>query len=72
MNPSVALLRQKVEAALSELTAAEGALESALLQLQPGVRAEKVTISAAVGSAFARVRAAREELARLQEQVDSD
>ena len=72
MKPTVALLRQQVETALSELSAAEDALGLAIEQLQPGVRAEKVTVTAVVENAFARVRAARMELARLREQVDSD
>lgn len=71
MKAAGTLLRQ-VEAALSEVTAAEHALEAALSDLERGLRAEKVTISAVLENAFARVRAARSSLAELREQVDGD
>lgn len=65
-------LRQRVEAALAEVTVAEGMLESALRELRAGPRAEKVTVSWAVENAFARVRSARADLAALRAQVDDD
>lgn len=71
MIPS-AVVRERLEAALSEVTAAEEALELVLQELRGGPRAEKVQISTVVETAFARVRAAREELAKLREQVTDD
>lgn len=72
MTAPVALLRRELAAALSEMTAAETSLEEALGQLRGGVRAEKVTISAAVETAFERVRTARAELAKLREKLDDE
>lgn len=62
--------RAGLDAALSEVTAAEESLELVLRELRGGARAEKVTISAALEKAFERVRAARAELAKLRDQVD--
>ncbi len=65
-------LREKLDAALSEVTAAEKALESVLSELRSGARAEKVTITAAVEAAFTRLRASRTELAKLRELAEDD
>ncbi len=72
MKTSTAVLRQNLEAALTEVTAAETALDGALQGLRAGVRAEKVTVSATMETAFTRVRAAREALAKLRDQLDDD
>jgi hypothetical protein len=63
-------VRKRLEAALSEVAAAENALELALQELRRGIRAEKITVSASVENAFARVRVARAELATLREGAD--
>jgi chromosome segregation ATPase len=59
-------LRIRVDAALTEVEAAEAALEGLLADLKSGPRAEKVTITAVLETAFTRLRTAREELAKLQ------
>jgi hypothetical protein len=64
-------LRSKLDTALGEVTAAEGQLEAVLRELRSGVRAEKISVTAAVEQAFNRLRNARAELARLRELVDS-
>lgn len=63
-------LREKLDAALLEVTAAEQALDAVLNQLRSGARAEKVTITTAVESAFSRLRDSRAALAKLRELVD--
>lgn len=62
-------LREKLDAALSEVTAAEQALDAVLRDLRSGVRAEKVTITSAVEGAFVRLRNSRAALASLRELV---
>ncbi len=71
-SPSLALARAKLEAALSEVSTAEGLLESVLRELQGGVRAEKITVSTTVEQAFTRLRAARVDLAIAHEQLLED
>lgn len=63
-------LRDQLDAALTEVTAAEQALDEILRQLRAGIRAEKVTITAAVESAFSRLRNSRAALAKLRETVE--
>ncbi len=65
------VLREKLEAALTEVTAAEQALDDVLRQLRSGVRAEKVTVTAAVEGAFSRLRNSRAALAALRELVEA-
>lgn len=65
-------IREKLDIALSEVTAAENALEGVLRDLRAGVRAEKVTITLAVEGAFERLRKSRAELARLRELPDEE
>lgn len=67
--PTSSELRERVDAALSEVTLAEKALEKALKELASGRRAEKVAVSAVVSDAFTRLRAAHAELLRLRELV---
>lgn len=63
-------LRSELDAALTEVTKAEDALAAVLRELRTSARAEKVTISEAVESAFARLRSARTALAKLRALVD--
>lgn len=70
-DASSQVLREKLEAALTEVTAAEQALDDVLRQLRSGVRAEKVTVTAAVESAFSRLRNSRAALAALREIVEA-
>jgi hypothetical protein len=70
--PTKQELKERLEAALAEVTAAEKSLESLLGELRGGKRAEKVTITLAVESAFGRLRTAHAELARLRDVVSSD
>jgi hypothetical protein len=63
-------LRDELEAAVAEVSAAEQALDTVLSELRAGVRAEKVTITAAIENAFTRLRNSRSALAKLQELVD--
>lgn len=61
-------LRERLTAALSEVSLAEGALETTLRALgSGGPRAEKVAVTAVVTEAFARLRRAHEELTRLRD-----
>lgn len=69
-NEKVKALRDDLDAALTEVAAAEAALDVVLRDLRAGVRAEKVTITAAVESAFTRLRHSREVLARAKELVE--
>ena len=63
-------LREELDAATAEVAAAEEALADILGQLRAGVRAEKVTVTTAVESAFTRLRAGRGALARLRDRID--
>lgn len=65
-------ITEQIDAALSEVTAAEAALATLLQDLRSGVRAEKVTVSEAVEQAFARLRRSRIALSQLREQLASD
>jgi hypothetical protein len=65
-------LRDKIDFALAEVDAAETALAMLLLELRRAPRAEKVTITDVVENAFARLRSARHELARLHDLVAAD
>jgi hypothetical protein len=69
VSASVEELREKLDAALAEVTAAEKTLEGLLRDLQVAPRAEKVTITQIVETAFRRLRTAREQLAKLHELV---
>jgi hypothetical protein len=70
VTPSPAELREKIEAALAEVCAAEESLERALRELDTAQRADKVVVTDVVRSAFTRLRTAREALASLHELVD--
>ena len=65
-------VREKLDAALAEVDAAETALAMLLLELRRAPRAEKVTVTQVVENAFARLRTARQELAKLHELVVGD
>lgn len=62
-------ISEQIDAALTEVTAAESALDALLKELRAGVRAEKVTITAAVEKAFTRLRKGRAELSKLRDLV---
>lgn len=65
-------IKEQIDAALAEVTAAETALEGLLRELNAGIRAEKVKVSEAVESAFTRLRNGRITLSKLREQVDDE
>jgi hypothetical protein len=67
-----ALLASKVEAAKRNVIEAEADLERLLSELRAMARAEKTTISAALESAFTKLRAARSDLEALEQLVASD
>lgn len=72
MSLDAAELRKKIDIALTEVNAAETALATLLLELRRAPRAEKVTVTDVVENAFARLRTARQELARLHDLVAAD
>lgn len=61
--------QQELSRALSEMEAAEAALEVAMSELQVAPRAEKVAISAVLEQALERLRSARAELRSFEESV---
>lgn len=66
-------LRQRLTAALSEVSLAEAALETTLRELgNGGPRAEKVAVTAVVSEAFQRLRRAHEDLNRVRDIVELD
>lgn len=65
-------LIQLIESAKRDVTEAETDLETALAQIIEAPRAEKITVSAVVDSAFAKLRAAREILADAERLVTAD
>lgn len=69
MSASLSELRERLTAAISEVALAEDALETVLRALSAGPRAEKVTVTAAVSEAFARLRVARDDLKALRDQL---
>jgi hypothetical protein len=66
------LLVPKLASAKECLAKAETDLERAMTSLGTGVRAEKVAISAVLGDAFERLRAARRELAEIEAMVSEE
>jgi hypothetical protein len=69
LSPNIKEIREKIDAALAEVDAAETALATLLLDLRRAPRAEKVTVTSVVESAFQRLRTARLELAKLHEML---
>jgi hypothetical protein len=66
-------LRARLTIALSEVTQAEGVLSTTLRKLDSGaLRAAKVTVSADVMDAFARLRRAHEELNHVRELLEKE
>lgn len=66
-------LRERLKIALSEVTLAEGVLETTLRELgRGGPRAEKVAVTADVADAFTRLRKAHEELNKINDLIDSE
>jgi hypothetical protein len=70
MSHSSSELREKLDGALTEVGAAEEALDELLKNLRSAPRAEKVTVTEVVETAFARLKTARAELAKMREIVD--
>lgn len=67
----IARLKAELDAAVTEVTAAEEALDAVLIPLRTGARAEKITITTGVEGAFVRVRSARAALAKVRELMDT-
>ena len=65
-------ISEELDAAIIEVSQAEGALEGLLRALQAGVRAEKVAASDAITQAFDRLRAARVTLSKLRDSLDAE
>ena len=65
-------ITEQIDAALTEVTAAESALEGLLRDLNAGIRAEKVKVSEAVENAFTRLRNSRITLSNLREELVAD
>lgn len=66
-------LLQRLSAALSEVSAAESALEATLRELgSGGPRAEKVAVTAVVSDSFARLRRAHQDLTRVRDLIEED
>ena len=63
-------VHRRLSTALTEVAAAEDALDAVLQELRTRVRAEKVTITPAVEEAFARLRRARAALEELRALVE--
>jgi hypothetical protein len=68
----LAELREKLEHALAEVTAAESGLEELLQKMKVAPRAEKVTVTTGIEGAFLRLRGARTELAKLRDLIKDD
>ncbi len=66
------LVREKLDAALVEVTEAERALGTVLGAVDVRPRAEKIAMTEAVEVAFSRVRSARAELAKVRDLVMED
>jgi len=63
-------VRDTVAEALSEVEAAEEALDGLLRDLRAAPRAEKVTVTTVLEAAFGRLRHARARLAKLHDLVE--
>lgn len=63
------LLREKIDAALTEVAAAESSLDGLLRELRRAPSREKVIVGPAIETAFARLRTARTLLADLHARV---
>lgn len=59
-------LIEKITAAKNDIGAAETTLDAAIRDIEIGLRWEKTTVSAAVETAFARLRAAQGRLIELE------
>lgn len=70
MTVPVAELRERLDAALVEVSLAEKTLEATLRDLgRGGPRAEKIAVTADVNDAFVRVRRAHDELTRVRDLI---
>jgi len=70
MNP--AALKAKLEDAKLRLSRAESVMEQALRTIDVGALQEKSMISAALGSALAEMKAARQDLLALEKVIADD
>jgi len=59
-------LLQQIQAAKDAVADAEGDLARLLREVQSGLRAEKIAINEALQKAFDKLRAAREQLVRVE------
>ena len=66
---NAAALRAKIEDAKQRLSRAEAVMERALQQIERPVLEEKSMISAALGSALAEMKAARQDLLALEQVI---
>lgn len=66
------LLKTKIQAVKEELTVASSRLDELLGEIQVRPRAEKTAMSEVVRDAFARLNAAKEQLAELERLVLED
>jgi hypothetical protein len=62
-------LRTNIEKAKHRLISAEKAMQTALETVQPAARADKAIISAALQTAFAELRKAKDEVLALEKQI---
>jgi len=62
-------LKSKIAAAQLRLLTAENAMEAALHQIGHAPRAEKTIISSALSTAFAELKAARQDLIDLEQAI---
>jgi len=67
-----AALKAKIESAQRRLQAAEKEMEAALHEIEQAPRADKKIISGALGTAFAELKAARQELSDLEQVIAED
>ena len=67
-----AALKAKIESAKRRLLAAETEMEAALHEIGQTPRADKKIISGALSTAFAELKAARQELSDLEQVIAED
>ena len=69
---NAAVLKAKIEDAKRRLSSAEGEMERALHEVGPEGRADKRIISAAVSTALAEMKVARQELVALDQVIANE
>ncbi len=65
------LLLSKIDAAKTDVSAAESVLETLLMEMRAVPRAEKTTVSQVVEAAFTKLRSAKADLADLEKLVSA-